>query len=691
MPQPPRQTDNPLLNYSVTPDFNKISEAEAQTAFSSVYKELAVTCNELAAAAPPGTVAEAWAQIYTKLINAMENVEQVWKHVEYMHSVNNTPFWNKLFNEHVTKTMAALDAVYHNQAVYTKLTELKKHSLTARQKLILQKFLYKFESLGAGLTGPAKAIFGQNRRRISELQSKFDDNLMAAAADPVNHTIVTAPADLGEMPEYVRAIYQTGADRWEFSASESSYKDLISYSPNRKLREEIYHKYHTRSSQYGPAQYNNLPIIEEIITLRQTQAKMVGYANHTARVFQTRMEKDPKKVTEFLTTLLKKSRPKAQKEITEIKQFARRTAGIKDLAPWDIDYMSRQLKQEKYGYREEELRDYFNADNVLAGLFNCAGNLFNLNFTPAELPKWHADIQYFMVADRATRTPLGYVRLDPFYRENKFDTAWMSQTTPRRADNITEQLPVINVSCNFPARKKDQPSQLNMFDIWVLFHEFGHALYNLTSKETDYNLNVEKTEADFVEMPSQFLENFMWEWNVIAPMTAHHKTGAPMPKELFDRAQAARNFSTGQFMARYLQHAFFDLDIHSSLTQNCQKIHQENKARCEAIKSPEYNMDTCCGFIHLFRNEESDIYAAGYYIYLWAQMYSSDAFALFKESGDVVNSELGRKLRQEVYETAAAHNSAEAYQKFAGRAPRLGPLLEHYGLAAAQHEHTREN
>ena len=425
-----------------------------------------------------------------------------------MHSVNNTPFWNKLFNEQVTQTLAALDAIYHNPAIYKKLVGLQTRVTTPRQKMILRKFLNQFEIFGASLTGAEKERFAQNRKRISELQTRFDDNIMAAAAAPANQIVLTQAAELGEMPDYVRDIYQKGPAQWQFSPSESSYKDFMSYCPNRKLRERMYHKYHTLASHYGQPEYNNLPLITEVLNLRQEQAQLLGYANHAAVAFQSRMEQDPKKISAFLATVLEKCQPKAQKEIVELEKFARQKVGINDLAPWDLGYISRKLKAQKYNYHEEELRAYFSADRVLEGLFACAGKLYDLKFSPCPAATWHEDLEYYLVEDRQTQTKLGYVRLDPFYRPNKFDTCWMSQTTPRRTVAGALQLPIINICCNFPARQKGQPSQLNLHDIWVLFHEFGHAVHYLTSLEEDYNLNVENTEADFVEMPQSINGEF---------------------------------------------------------------------------------------------------------------------------------------------------------------------------------------
>ena len=683
-------SNNPLLNYEIIPDFNQVTEADCTEAFTTVLDELSATVAQIATAPPAATAAEAWEEAYLPIIAALEAVEQVWKQVEYMHSVNNTPFWNKMFNQNIAKTMAALDGVFHNQEIYKKLTELAQGNLSDKNQASLDKFLKKFELLGAGLTPAAKEIFSKIRQRISELQSRFDDNLMAAAADPRTHVIIADEALLGEMPDYIKAIYARDGG-WHFSPTESSYQDFMKYCQSRAKREKMYYSYHSLCSPEGPAQYDNMPIITEVVTLRQEQAKMLNYPNYKELALQTRMEKDSGAVEKFLNNILAGCRPKAQRELKALEKFARATGKVEKLEPWDVPFFSRKRKEEELEYSEAALRDYLNAEQVLSGLFGCAENLFDIKFTPADLPKWHPEIEYFQVEDKQTRRPLGYVRLDPYYRNNKFDTAWMSQTTPRSTAGGTEQLPVINVSCNFPARQSGQPSQLNIRDVWVLFHEFGHAIHNLTSLETDYNLNVEKTEADFVEMPSQFMENFMWDWGVMSSLSSHVATGEQMPRALFDKAKTLQNIDSGQFMLRYLEKAFFDLEAHSGGVTDFAALHHAQKAKTEILKTPDYNMNNSCHFIHLFRNEESDIYAAGYYIYMWAQMYSSDAYALFKKSGKIINPELGKKLRTEVFEQSSAQDSALAYQRFAGRAPNYKHILAHYEFNEPGVAQGREN
>ena len=671
--------NNAFLNFDTLPRFADIHPKDADAAVDAVLDNLQKAADN-AAAAPPN-----WENTMRQLEDAQESVSRVWCQIEHMHAVDSTEPWRDAHRRNHEKIAAAYARLGQHAGVYAKLRELTNSpdaaQLTPARQKILQDALRDFELSGVALPEKQKAQFRQNAERAAAIAAKFEENLLDATAD--NPLLVDDESMLGDMPEDQKQSAKQANGSFKFTLMQPSFAAFMQYSPARDKRQTMYYHYHTRASEFGPPTRDNSPLIKELLSLRAEQAALLKCKSYAHLAFKNRMAESPTQILQFIRDLAVRATPAAKRELQEMRDFAAAQFGLTDLQPWDAAFIADQLRRQKFDFSEGELRPYLQAAKVMEGLFSCVQLLFAANFKEekASLPP---GAQFLRMRDEQSRQPLGGLYVDLYARKTKRGGAWMADVLSRCLRGGKLQLPAAHVVCNFTAPmitdadSEKSPPLLNWDEVPVLFHEFGHALHHLLTRADDYSASgMNGVEWDAVELPSQFLENFVWDWRVLAPMTAHIKTGAPLPRELFDKMLAARRFQSGLRLLRQLEFALFDMLLHTEKPRPFMEVLNEVRQELSVWQTPEWNRFPC-GFSHIFAGG----YAAGYYGYLWAETLSADMFAMFEESGDVLNPELGRRFRDEVLAAGGARSAIESFVAARGRKPDSAALLKHYGLTA---------
>lgn len=658
---------NAFLDFTGLPRFSEIRAAEAAAAVDKVLADLECAA-DAAAAAPPE-----WDLMFAPLEEAEEAAARVWNQIEHMHAVQSGEEWRAAHRDNLEKVAAVYARLGQHEGLYNNLRALQKSAapLSAARKKIIKDALRDFEMSGVGLPENKKAAFRKNSERLSALSAKFEENLLDATKE--NPTDAAAE-DLGDMPDDLRRAARHNGG-WRFTLSPPSYAAFMQYSPARKKRREMYYHYNTRASEFGPVARDNTPLIGEITALRAEQAALLGFADYAELALQTRMARTPRAAAEFLQDLAVRARPHALREAEELRDFAASELAIADLQRWDFAFAAEKLRRKKFDFSAAELRPYLPADRVLAGLFGCAKKLFGAELRELDTPRRLKESRYFEVCGRGGEAG-GGLFLDLFAREDKRGGAWVADALARFRRRGELQKPAAHVVCNFTPPADGGAAALNWEEAQTLFHEFGHALHHVLTEVDEYSASgMNGVEWDAVELPSQFMENFIWDWEVLRPMTAHVQTGEPMPRALFDRAQSARKFHAGLRLLRQLEFALFDLSLHSAAPRPFMETLAEVRRETAALPAPEWDRFPC-GFSHIFAGG----YAAGYYSYLWAEVLAADMFSMFAESGGALNAELGGKFRREILAAGGARPAMESFVAARGREPNSAALLRQYGL-----------
>jgi oligopeptidase A len=453
----------------------------------------------------------------------------------------------------------------------------------------------------------------------------------------------------------------------------------MQYAEHRALRELMYRAYVTRASEFGDPQQDNTPLIAEIIRLRRELAQLLGYADYATYSLEFKMADSPQQVMEFLNRLGKSARPFAERDLEELSAFARDELRLPRLEAWDLAYASEKLRLARYAFSDQEVKQYLPETRVLPGMFQLVETLYGLKITTAEAPTWHPDVRFYSIYDRAG-VLVGQFYADLYARPSKRGGAWMDEAITRRRRDGEVQTPVAYLNCNFPAPVGDRPALFTHDDVTTLFHEFGHGLHHLLTRVDYLGVSgINGVEWDAVELPSQFMENFCWEWEVLQAVTQHVQGGTPLPRPLFDRMYAARNFQSGMQTMRQLEFALFDLHLHYDFDPDGARtplqLLDEVRARVAVVFPPAYNRFPN-NFSHIFAGG----YAAGYYSYKWAEVLSADAYSLFEENG-VLDEATGRRFRDEVLGVGGSRPALESFVAFRGREPRIDALLRHSGMS----------
>jgi len=670
---------NPLLDFSGLPRFDAIQPEHIAPAIDALLAE-AEAAVKTAETVTPVT----WASFADPLDDATERLWRAWGQVGHLQAVVNTPALREAYNANLPKVTRFGSALGQNLALYQQYRALAAAPEAAQyepaRRKVLENALRDFRLGGAELDDAGKARYSAIREELSALSATFSQNVLDATDAWSLH--VEDRAELAGLPDDVIAGARVAAEKdgltgWKLTLQMPCYIPVQTYAEHRPLREALYRANAVRASEFGDATLDNSGNIDRVLALRAELAALLGFANYAEYSIATKMADDAPQVLGFLRDLAARAKPYAQRDRAELEAFARNELGMPELEAWDLAFAAEKLKQARYSYSEQEVKQYFTEPKVLDGLFSVIRSLYGLEVQPDSAPVWHPDVRFFRVVD-AQGALVGQFYLDLYAREGKRGGAWMDDCRNRRETAAGVQTPLVYLVCNFGKGAAGQPATFSHSDVTTLFHEMGHGLHQLLTRIGELGVaGINGVEWDAVELPSQFMENFCWEWDRVQAMTAHVSTGEPLPRALFDRMLAARNFQSGMFTVRQLEFALFDMQLHSAFdpTQDSVQALLERVRDEVAVNRPPAWNRFPNQFSHIFAGG----YAAGYYSYKWAEVLSADAYAAFEEAPDKV-TETGQRFRDEVLSRGGSRSAAENFAAFRGRAPTVDALLRHNGM-----------
>ena len=676
-------TPNPLLASTGLPLFDQIRAEHVGPAIDQLIAHASAALETVTAPDFPAD----WNALATTLDTATEALGRAWGAVSHLSSVADTPELRAAFNAALPVVTEFWTRLGADERLYAKYKAVDVQTLNAEQRKAHANALRSFVLSGAELQGAAKERFAAIQERSAALAQKFSENTLAAtdrwAYYATAEEMQGIPADVQQAAR--TAAQAEGKDGFKLTLKIPCYLPVMQFATHSSLREKLYRAYVTRASDQAEGdgqQYDNRPIIEELLALRHEEAQLLGYANFGEVSLVPKMANSPQEVITFLRDLAQRARPYAEKDVQDLRQFAREHLGLSDPQPWDWTFIAEKLKEQRYAFNEQEVKEYFTAPKVLAGLFKIIETLFDVAIVPDQAPVWHPAVQFYALQRNGQTIAQFY--LDQPARTGKRGGAWMDDVRSRwqRPDNGQLQTPVAHMVCNFADGVDGQPALLTHDDVITLFHESGHALHHLLTQVTEKDVSgINGVEWDAVELPSQFMENFCWEWDVLRHMTAHVKTGEPLPRALFDKMVAAKNFQAGMQTLRQVEFALFDMLLHTQAAPSGDYLALLQQVRDEVAVLPTtpYNRSTNT-FSHIFAGG----YAAGYYSYKWAEVLSADAYAAFEETHNPDGSHsraTGQKYLHEILERGGSRSALENFTAFRGRAPQLDALLRHQGMA----------
>ncbi len=678
---------NPLLDFSGLPRF---AEFKPEFVTPAIDQLLADARAAVARAEAPGTPAD-WDAFVAPLDDANEKLGRAWGMVSHLHSVMDSPELREVYNANLPKITVYYAELGQNEALFARFKALKASpgyaALSAARKKIVENELRDFRLGGAELPDDRKARFMQLQEELAQLSAKFEENLLDATND--YHLIIDEPSELAGIPDDVLAMMQAAAEAdgqtgWKITLQMPSYLPVMQYADSRELRQILYRAYVTRASEFGKPELDNTPLIAQILRLRREAAELLGFRSYAEVSLEAKMADTPAEVLKFLDELAVRARPYAEKDFEELKAFARTELGYDTLEAWDNAYVSEKLRVARYSFSDQEVKQYFPEPRVLAGLFKLIETLYGLHIREDQAPVWHPDVKFYTLTDHAGQR-VGQFYLDLYARASKRGGAWMDDVITRRRKADGVQTPVAYLNCNFSAPVGGKPALFTHDEVITLFHETGHGLHHLLTQVEELGVSgINGVEWDAVELPSQFMENFCWEWDVLKHMTGHVDTGAALPKDLFDKMLAAKNFQSGLQTLRQIEFASFDMRLHDDFDPNggrtAMDLLNDIRRQVAVIIPPDYNRFPN-NFSHIFAGG----YAAGYYSYKWAEVLSADAYALFEDEaegyGGVLNPEVGHRFWSEILAQGGARPALESFKAFRGREPTIDALLRHNGMA----------
>ena len=673
-------SDNVLLHLGEEPRFDQIKTEDIKPALQTAIAE----AREQIAAIKAQTHTD-WANTVEKLTDITERVGRIWSVVSHLNSVVDTPELRAVYNELMPEITIFFTEIGQDIELYNRFKIIKNsaefNTLSQAQQTKLNHDLRDFVLSGAELPPEQQAELAQLQTEGAQLGAKFAQNVQDATDAFGIYFDDAAP--LAGIPEdsiamFAAAAQSEGKTGYKIGLQIPHYLAVIQYADNRELREQIYRAYVTRASELSDeGKFDNTANVEQTLANALKTAKLLGFKNYAELSLATKMADTPEQVLNFLHDLARRAKPFAEKDFAEIKAFARESLNIEDPQSWDLSYAAEKLRQAKYAFSETEVKKYFPISKVLAGLFAQIKKLYGIELAEKTVPVWHKDVRYFEL--KQDGQTIGGVYMDLYAREGKRGGAWMDgYKSRRRFVDGTLQLPTAYLVCNFTPPVGDKEARLSHDEIITLFHETGHGLHHLLTQVDEVGVSgINGVEWDAVELPSQFMENFVWEYDVLAQMSSHEETGAVLPKELFDKMHAAKNFQRGMFLVRQMEFALFDMEIYHQEDEGRLKEWPQilDKVRQEVAvtQPPAYNR-FALSFSHIFAGG----YSAGYYSYAWAEVLSADAYAAFEESDDV--AETGRRFWKEILAVGGSRSAAESFKAFRGREPSLDALLRHSGF-----------
>ncbi|CAN7325121.1 M3 family metallopeptidase [Acidovorax sp. LjRoot117] len=676
---------NALLDFTGLPPFDSIRPDDVAPAMDVLLERASAALETVTAPEFPAR----WDAIAKVLDVATERLGMAWGAVSHLNSVADTPELRAAYNAALPRVTEFWTRLGADERLFAKYKAIDPATLTDEQRQAHRNAVRNFVLSGAELTGAAKERFAQIQERQAELSQKFSEN----ALDATDAYAYYATADeLDGIPSDVQqaalaAAQADGKDGYKLTLKMPCYLPVMQFATRSDLREKLYHAYVTRASdqaQGDARKFDNTALIGEILALRREEAQLLGYANFGEVSVVPKMAQSPAQVVGFLRDLARRARPYAEKDVADLRAFAAEKLSLSNPQAWDWPYVSEKLKEARYAFSEQEVKEYFTAPKVLAGLFKIIETLFEVSIRRDSAPVWNPAVEFYRIERGSTL--VGQFYLDQPARTGKRGGAWMDDVRARwlRPDTGVLQTPVAHLVCNFASGVDGKPPLLTHDDVITLFHEFGHGLHHMLTQVNERDVSgIGGVEWDAVELPSQFMENFCWEWDVLKHMTAHVDTGAPLPRALFDKMIAAKNFQSGMQTLRQIEFSLFDMLLHTEHdpAKDFMPLLAQVRDEVSVLTPPAFSR-TAHTFSHIFAGG----YAAGYYSYKWAEVLSADAYAAFEEtagSDGLPSTETGRRYREAILEAGGSRPAMESFKAFRGREPNLDALLRHQGMAQA--------
>jgi len=674
--------DNPLLQLEGLPPFSLIQPEHVEPAIDQLLAKCRSGTEQLLAS----TQEFNWSNLVEPLDILDDHLSRAWSPVSHMNSVVNSEQLRAAYNACLPKLSDYSTEMGQNEQLFSAYKHVREHdtSLDQAQQKSLDNALLEFKLSGVDLPAENKTRFKEINQELSQLGSKFSENLL----DATNawSKLITDQGELAGLPESALDLAQQTAKQreqegWLLTLEFPSYFPVLTYADNRELRREMYEAYTTRASNLGPdaGKWDNSEIMEQLLALRHEQAQLLDFDNFAERSLARKMARSGQEVMEFLNDLAARSLPQARTELAELKQFASEQYGMDKLEAWDIGYYSEKLRQHRYSITQEELKPYFPETRVIPGMFGVVARLYGMQITETKgVDCWHPDVRFYEIRDRDGGLR-GQFYLDLYARPQKRGGAWMDECVSRFVTQQRAQTPVVYLTCNFSPPLGTKPALFTHDEVETLFHEFGHGLHHMLTR-IDYPSvsGISGVAWDAVELPSQFMENWCWEREALDLISGHYESSEAIPNEMFQRMTAAKNFQSGMQMVRQLEFAIFDMRIHQEFTLEqggrVYEILEQVRSEVAVIQPPEFNRFPH-GFSHIFGGG----YAAGYYSYKWAEVLSADAFSLFEKNG-IFDQNTGESFLHNILEQGGSRDAMDLFVAFRGRKPEIDALLRHCGI-----------
>ncbi len=686
---------NPLLDFADLPQFGVIKPEHVAPAIDMLLAQNRAVVAALEV--PMQTVT--WENFVAPLENSTEQLGRAWGAVGHLNNVVDTPELRAAYNENLPKVTEFWTSLSQNIALFQKYKSLKTgaeyETLSPARKKIIENAIRDFRLGGAELSEDKKPRFAAIQEKQAAVSTKFSENVLDATNDYA--LLIEDEADLVGLPSDVKQAAKAAAEKdgkagYKFTLHFPSYFPVLQYADKRSLREAIYRATVTKASALGEvfsrcADWDNTQNIVELLQLRDEEAKLLGYRNFAEVSLEAKMANSAQEVITFLEDLAKRARPYAEADLAQLREFAKEICGIDHLESWDTTYVSEKLREQRYAFSEQEVKQYFPESNVIDGLFQVVQTLFLVDIKPDTAATWHKDVKFYRIEKNGQL--LGQFYLDLYARSGKRGGAWMDDARGRRRLEQSMQTPVAYLVCNFTEptviHGVTQPALFTHDEVITLFHEFGHGLHHMLTQVDEIGVSgISGVEWDAVELPSQFMENFCWEWDVLQKMTAHVDTGASLPRALFEKMLAAKNFQSGLQILRQVEFSLIDMHLHTDIDpaseQSIQNVVDDIRGRIAVLVPPPFSR-TLHSFSHIFAGG----YAAGYYSYKWAEVLSADAYAAFEEAatkGSVLSGSTGQKFQTEILAMGGSRPALESFKAFRGREPTIDALLRHSGMAS---------
>ncbi len=678
---------NPLLTFTDLPPFSAIKPEHVKPAVEQVIEDCRSKINQVL----EGNTQPSWDSVIAPIEEVDDRLSRVWSPVSHMNSVVNSDELREAYESCLPLLSEYSTWVGQHKGLFEAYKTIKASpefvTLSRAQQKTIDDGLREFELSGIGLPAAEQKRYGEISKRMSELASKFSNNVLDATMGWSKH--ISDADQLAGMPESALAAAKAaaqakGLDGYLLTLEMPSYLPVMTYCDNQALRQELYEAFVTRASDRGPnaGKWDNSDLIAEQLKLRHEISRMLGFNSYSEKSLATKMAETPDQVLGFLNDLAAKAKPQGEREVEALRQFAEQEYGVSELQLWDVAYYSEKQKQHLFNISDEELRPYFPEQTVVNGLFTVLNRVFGMSVKErAGVDTWHPSVRFFDIFD-TNNTLRGSFYLDLYAREHKRGGAWMDDCRGRRVTQSGElQTPVAYLTCNFNRPVGDKPALFTHDEVVTLFHEFGHGIHHmLTQVEVGSVSGINGVPWDAVELPSQFLENWCWEEEALAFISGHYQTGEPLPKAMLDKMLAAKNFQSAMFILRQLEFGLFDFTLHTNydpeVGPRVLETLAEVKQKVSVLPNLEWNR-----FSHSFSHIFAGGYSAGYYSYLWAEVLSADAFSRFEEEG-IFNTQTGQSFLENILEMGGSEQPMELFKRFRGREPQIDAMLRHAGIAA---------